>query len=132
VTPGSLRAGGGDGNTAKAINDWPIQPLPGEPPLTLLAEKHIAVLMPGRRLVRYGPPAGNLTFAEGTEFGAMSLRAERREQGPRRYRVVRELRALSGKTVPWHDQPGGGAAYYLPRSVEEHLADGSVTELTGD
>ncbi|MGB3441526.1 MAG: TNT domain-containing protein [Actinophytocola sp.] len=129
ITPASLRAGGSDRNTANALNDWPIQPLPGEPPLTLLAEKHIAVLMPGRDVIRYGQPAGNLTFAEDTEFAAMSLRAEREQQGPRRYRVARELRTLSGQTVPWHNQPGGGSAYLLPKSVEEHLADGSLTEV---
>ncbi|HYQ70189.1 TNT domain-containing protein [Actinophytocola sp.] len=128
VTPGRLRAGGSDVNTSQALNDWPIQPLPGEPPLTLVADKHIAVLMPGREIVRYGSPAGNLTFAADTEFSAMSLRAEREELGPRRYRVVRELRTLSGRTVPWHNQPGGGTAYLLPRSVEEHLANGSIAE----
>jgi hypothetical protein len=131
ITPGSLRAGGSDRNTAQALNDWPIQPLQGEPPLTLVAEKHVAVLMPGREVIRYGQPAGNLTFAEGTEFAAMSLRAEREQQGPRRYRVARELRTLSGQTVPWHNQPGGGTAYLLPKSVDEHLADGSLTEVTG-
>lgn len=130
VSPSRLRAGGADVNTADALNDWPIQPLPGEPPLTLLSQKHIAVLMPGRVVVRYGAPAGNMAFAEGTEFSAMSLRAERQQQGPRRYRVVRELRTLSGQTVPWHNQPGGGTAYYLPRSIEEHLANGSITEVT--
>ncbi len=128
IIPSTLRAGGGDRNTAHALNDWPVQPLAGEPPLTLLSHKHIAVLMPGRELVRYGQPAGNLTFAAGTEFSAMSLRAEREQQGPRTYRVARELRTLSGQTVPWHNQPGGGTAYLLPKSVEEHLADGSLTE----
>ncbi|MFC4852588.1 TNT domain-containing protein [Actinophytocola glycyrrhizae] len=130
ITPVSLRAGGSDRNTAQALNDWPVQPLPGEPPLTLLAEKHMAVLMPGREVIRYGQPAGNLTFAGDTEFAAMSLRAEREQQGPRRYRVMRELRTLSGRTVPWHNQPGGGTAYLLPKSVDEHLADGSLTEVT--
>jgi hypothetical protein len=128
ITPGRLRAGAPDVNTAQALNDWPIQPLPGEPPLTLIAEKRIAVLMPGREIVRYGSPAGNLTFASGTEFSAMSLRQEREQLGPRRYRVVRALHTLSGHTVPWHDQPGGGTAYLLPRSVDEHLANGSITD----
>jgi hypothetical protein len=128
IIPSALRAGGADRNTAHALNDWPVQPLPGEPPLTLLAEKHIAVLMPGREIVRYGQPTGNLTFDAGTEFSAMSLRAEREQQGPHRYRVARELRTLSGLTVPWHNQPGGGTAYLLPKSVEDHLADGSLTE----
>jgi hypothetical protein len=126
LVPSSLRAGGGDRNTAAALNDWPVQPLPGEPPLTLLAGKRIAVLMPGRELVRYGPPTGNLTFAAGTDFGAMSLRAEREQQGPRSYTVVRELRVLCGETVPWHEQAGGGTAYLLPQAVERHVADGSL------
>jgi hypothetical protein len=129
IIPSGLRAGGGDQNTAAALNDWPIQPLQGEPPLTLLSDKHIAVLMPGRELVRYGSTAGNLTFAGDTEFGAMSIRAEREEQGPNRYRVVRALHTVSGRTVPWHGQPGGGTAYLLPRSVAEHVSDGSLEEL---
>jgi len=130
VIPSALRAGGSDRNTAKALNDWPVQPRPGEPPLTLLSEKHMAVLMPGREVVRYGQPTGNLTFAVGTEFAAMSLRAEREQQGPRNYRVMRELRTLSGQIVPWHNQPGGGTGYLLPKSVDDHLADGSLTEVT--
>jgi hypothetical protein len=132
IIPSRLRAGGGDLNTRQALNDWPIQPLPGEPPLTLLDEKHIAVLMPGREIIRYGQPAGNLTFADGTEVSAMSLRPEREQQAPRRYRVLRALRTVSGQAVPWHDQPGGGAAYLLPKSVTEHLKDGSITELANE
>lgn len=127
IIPSRLRGGVKDRNTAAALNDWPVQPLPGEPPLTLLTEKRIAVLMPGRELVRYGEPGGNLTFAAGTEFAAMSLRPEREQQGPRRYRVERELRVLAGQTVPWHDQPGGGPAYLLPKAVDDHVADGSLT-----
>lgn len=130
LNPSSRQAGGGDRNTAPALNDWPIQPLPGEPPLTLLTEKHIAVLMPGRQIIRYGPPTGNLTFAAETEFAAMSLRRAREQQGPRRFRVVRELRTPSGRTGPWHDQSGGGTAYLLARSVEQHADDGSLSPET--
>ncbi|MDG4791750.1 glycohydrolase toxin TNT-related protein [Micromonospora sp. WMMD1102] len=132
IHPSRLRAGGRERNTPQTLNDWPIQPLPGEPPLTLLAQKRIAVLMPGREIVRYGPPTGNLTFAAGTPFSAMSLRSEREQQGPSRYRVLRELRTLSGEAVPWHGQPGGGTAYLLTGSVEQHLANGSLAELTGE
>ncbi|HEX6357639.1 TNT domain-containing protein [Actinophytocola sp.] len=131
ISPSNRRLGGSDRNTAQALNDWPIQPLPTEPPLTLLTEKHIAVLMPGREVIRYGEPTGNLTFADNTEFTAMSLRPDREQQGPRRYRVQRELHTLSGVTVPWHNQPGGGTAYLLPKAVEDHIADGSLTEVTG-
>ncbi|HEX2298880.1 MAG TPA: TNT domain-containing protein, partial [Pseudonocardiaceae bacterium] len=132
ITPSRLRAGGSDQKTRQALNDWPIQPLPGEPPLTLLDEKHIAVLMPGREIIRYGQPAGNLTFADGTEFSTTSLRPEREQQGPHRYRVLRALRTLSGQTVPWHNQPGGATAYLLPKSLTEHLTDGSITELNDE
>jgi hypothetical protein len=89
----------------------------------------VAVLMPDRGIVRYGPPAGNLTYAVGTELSAMSLGAERAQQGPRRSRVLRELRTLCGRTVPWHEQLGGRTAYLQPRSVEQHLAHGSLVEL---
>jgi hypothetical protein len=130
ISPTNRRLGASDRNTAQALNDWPIQPLPTEPPLTLLAEKHIAILMPGREIIRYGDPTGNLTFADNTEFSTMSLRPDREQAGPRRYVVQRELHTLSGKTVPWHDQPGGGTAYLLPKAVEDHVADGSLTELT--
>ncbi|SDM34119.1 TNT domain-containing protein [Allokutzneria albata] len=130
MAPSSLRAGGRDLNTARALNDWPVQPLAGEPPLTLLTGKRIVVLMPGKEIERYGAPTGNLTFAAGTEFGAMSLRAERFNEGPRCYRIARELRVLTGQAVPWHEQPGGGTAYLLPKAVEEHLADGSLIALS--
>jgi Tuberculosis necrotizing toxin len=72
---------------------------------------------------------GDFTFADGAEFSVMSLRVERERQGPRRYRVVRALHILAGKTVPWQDQPGGGQAYYLPRLVEAHVVNGCLTEL---
>ncbi|GAA4011836.1 hypothetical protein GCM10022247_37940 [Allokutzneria multivorans] len=130
MTPSSLRAGGRDVNTTWALNDWPVQPLAGEPPLTLLAGKRIVVLLPGKEIDRYGAPAGNLTFAAGTEFSAMSLRPERLHEGPHRYRIARELRVLTGQVVPWHEQPGGGTAYLLPKSIEAHLADGSLTALS--
>lgn len=53
-----LRAGGADTNTVAALNDWPIQPLPGEPPLTLLTHKRLVTLMAGRKILRHGGPAG--------------------------------------------------------------------------
>ncbi|WP_166659176.1 TNT domain-containing protein [Labedaea rhizosphaerae] len=30
--------------------------------------------------------------------------------------------------MPWHDRPGGGPVYLLPKSIEQHVADGSLTE----
>ncbi|MDX3659120.1 TNT domain-containing protein [Streptomyces sp. ID05-26A] len=131
ILPARLRAGGADTNTVAALNDWPIQPLPGEPPLTLLTHKRMATLMAGREVLRHGGPGGNLVFTPNTAFPEMSLRAEREAEGSRRYRVTRDLRVLAGTTVPWHGQPGGGRGYLLPRSVGEHLADGSLADITG-
>ncbi|SFR28084.1 Protein of unknown function [Lentzea waywayandensis] len=131
ILPARLRAGGPDTNTVAALNDWPIQPLPGEPPLTLLTHKRMATLMAGREVVRYGGPGGNLVFTPNTEFPETSLRAEREAEGSRRYRVTRDLRVLAGTTVPWHGQPGGGRGYLLARSIGEHLADGSLADITG-
>ncbi len=112
--------------TRAVLSDWPIQPLGGDPALTLLRDKRLAVVPAGRYLVRYGDDSGNLTFADGTEFFMMSLRAERESQGQRRFRVMRPLYVLTGITVPWHDQPGGGTAYLLPRSITDHIAAGSI------
>ncbi len=112
--------------TQAVLDEWPIQPLGGEPPLTLLRDKRMIVLPAGDQLVRYGSASGNLTFAKDTPFSAMSLRAERAEQGPRVYHVRRPLQVLTGTTVPWHNQPGGSTAYLLPRSLERHVAPGSL------
>lgn len=130
ILPARRHAGGPDTNTVAALNDWPVQPLPGEPPLTLLTHKRMAVLMAGREVLRHGGPGGNQVFTPNTRFPEMSLRADREADGPRRYRVTRDLRVLAGTTVPWHGQPGGGRGYLLPRSIGEHLADGSLVDIT--
>ena len=44
--------------------------------------------------------------------------------------MTRDLRVLAGTTIPWHGQPGGGRSYLLPRSISEHLADGSLVDIT--
>ncbi|HUQ57836.1 hypothetical protein [Lentzea sp.] len=79
ILPARLRAGGAGTSTVAALDDWPVQPLPGEPPLTLPAHRRMVPLMAGREVVR----------------------------------------------------PGGGRGYPLPRSVGEHLADGSLADITG-
>ncbi|GAA3043064.1 TNT domain-containing protein [Actinokineospora globicatena] len=132
ILPARRRAGFPDNNTVAALNDWPIQPLPGEPPLTLLTHKRLAVLLEGREVIRHGDAEGNLVFTPNTEFPQMSLRAEHQTDRPRRYRVARDLAVLAGTTVPWHNQPGGGHAYLLPRSLARHLSDGSLTDITGE
>ncbi|MEU6646266.1 TNT domain-containing protein [Saccharomonospora sp. NPDC046836] len=108
---------------------WPIQPMPGEPPLTLFRGKEMRTLPIGSELDRFGGANGNLTYAAGTPFEERSLVPEWVSRPYHLYRVQRPLEALAGVAIPWFNQPGGGAAYLLPASIEELLAEGDLIEL---
>lgn len=108
---------------------WPIHPLPGEPPLTLFRGKELQELPIGSELDRFGDPNGNLTYAAGTPFEERSLVPEWVNRPYHVYRVQRPLETLAGVAIPWFNQPGGGAAYVLPASIEELLATGDLIEL---
>jgi hypothetical protein len=128
------RSGSGSGSGAgsgsgEGGQSWPIQPMPGEPPLTLFRGKEVRELPAGSELDRFGNPNGNLTYAAGTPFEERSLVPEWVNRPYHVYRVQRPLEALAGVAIPWFNQPGGGAAYLLPASVEELLADGDLIEL---
>lgn len=109
--------------------DWPIQPLAGEPPLTLFRGKRLLELQPGTELDRFGGPDGNLTYVAGTPFEQRSLVPDWVHRPYHVYRVTRPLQALTGGAIPWFDQPGGGTAYILPRAVEELVSNGDLVEL---
>jgi hypothetical protein len=110
---------------------WPIQPLPGEPPLTLFRGKRLTELAPGTEIDRFGDPDGNLTYAAGTPYAERSLVPEWIERPFHTYRVARPLQVLSGSAIPWFEQTGGGTAYLLPESVGDLLADGRLVEVPG-
>ncbi|AIJ20874.1 glycohydrolase toxin TNT-related protein [Amycolatopsis methanolica] len=118
----SAASGGGN-------QQWPIQPLPGEPPLTLFRGKEMRELPAGSELDRFGGPDGNLTYAAGTPFEERSLVPEWVSRPYHVYRVQRPIEALAGVAIPWFNQPGGGAAYLLPASIEDLLASGDLIEL---
>lgn len=108
---------------------WPIQPMAGEPPLTLFRGKRMLELAPGTEIDRFGGPDGNLTYVAGTTFSARSLVPDWIERPYHVYRVERPIQALSGEAIPWFEQEGGGTAYLLPESVDSLLANGFLTEL---
>lgn len=108
---------------------WPIQPLASEPPLTLFRGKEMREVPAGSELDRFGGPSGNLTYVAGTPFEERSLVPEWVDRPYHVYRVQRPLDALTGVAIPWFNQPGGGAAYLLPASIEELLASGDLIEL---
>jgi hypothetical protein len=109
--------------------EWPIQPLAGEPPLTLFRGKRLLELQPGTEVDRFGGPDGNLTYVAGTPFEQRSLVPEWVHRPYHVYRVTRPVQALTGGAIPWFDQPGGGTAYLLSRAVEELVGNGDLVEI---
>ncbi|EWM15692.1 hypothetical protein KUTG_05996 [Kutzneria sp. 744] len=114
---------------AQRGDDWPIQPLRGEPPLTLFRGKRVIELPQGVEVDRFGQPDGNLTYAGGTPFPLRSLVPEWIGRPYHVYRLQQPVQALAGVAVPWFGQPGGGTAYLLPKSIDELLADGTLVEV---
>jgi hypothetical protein len=110
---------------------WPIQPLDGEPPLTLFRGKRLIDLAPGTEVDRFGEPNGNLAYVAGTPFGERSLVPEWIERPYHTYRVARPVQVLTGTAIPWFDQIGGGTAYLLPKAIADLLADGHLVEVPG-
>ncbi|REE96570.1 TNT domain-containing protein [Thermomonospora umbrina] len=107
----------------------PIQPLAGEPPLSLYRDLRETTLPPGTELDRIGGPQGNVAYALGTDWGRRSLPADWAGRPRQIYRVQRPVRALTGIAIPWFDQPGGGVAFVLPASMAALVADGTLTEV---
>jgi hypothetical protein len=117
--------------TAPPGAEWPISPLPGEPPLTLFRGKRVIDLESGTEIDRFGDDAGNLVYAAGTPFSERSLVPEWIDRPYRAYRVRQPFQALTGAAIPWFDQPGGGTAFLLPDAIGELVAQGHLTELEG-
>jgi hypothetical protein len=114
---------------APAGAEWPITPLPGEPPLTLFRGKRVVELEPGMEIDRFGEGDGNLVYAAGTPFAERSLVPEWVDRPYHAYRVRQPVQVLTGAAIPWFDQPGGGTAYLLPDAVSELVAHGQLVEI---
>ncbi len=106
-----------------------IQPLPDEPPLSLLRDREPVSLQPGVEIDRFGDENGNLVFAARTMFGNRSLPPDWLNRRYHVYRVQRPVTAVKGIAVPWFGQQGGGTGFFLVRAVRELLADGSLVEV---
>ncbi|MEU0530521.1 TNT domain-containing protein [Amycolatopsis tolypomycina] len=114
--------------TAKELDDWPVHPAPGEPPLTLLRNKRITRLVAGTVVLRFGEEPGNLVHHGEVRFATTSLPLER-ERVRRSYRLRRPLHVITGITVPWANLPGGAVAFVLPKTIAEHESDGSLERI---
>ena len=111
--------------------EWPINPLPGEPPLTLFRGKRVIELEPGTEFDRFGDDDGNLVYAAGTPFSERSLVPEWIDRPYHVYRVRQPVQVLTGAAIPWFDQPGGGTAFLLPDAIGELVAHGQLVEVDG-
>jgi hypothetical protein len=111
-----------------AFADAPIEPLPGEPPLTLFRDTTRTELRVGTRIDRYGDPSGNVVYTAGTPFSARSLPADWATRPYHVYEVTRRLPALTGTAIPWFEQPGGGTAHVLPAAIDRLLVDRYLQE----
>jgi hypothetical protein len=114
--------------TARELDDWPVHPAPGEPPLTLLRNKRITRLVAGTVVLRFGEEPGNLVHHGEVRFATTSLPLER-ERVQRSYRLRRPLHVITGITVPWANLPGGAVACVLPKTIAEHESDGSLERI---
>lgn len=114
---------------ARQGQEWPIQPLSGEPPLTLFRGKRLIELAPGTEIDRFGDEDGNLSYAVGTPFEQRSLVPEWVHRPYHVYRVRQPMQVLTGVAIPWFDQAGGGTAYLLDSAVADLLAAGRLIEL---
>ncbi|WP_409467060.1 TNT domain-containing protein [Amycolatopsis sp. GA6-003] len=108
--------------------DWPVQPAPGDPPLTLLRNKRLTRLAEGTFVLRFGEEPGNLVHHQAVRFATTSLPLER-ERMTRTFRRRRSLHVITGVTVPWANLPGGAVAYVLPKPIAEHESDGSLERI---
>ncbi|MFC6089573.1 glycohydrolase toxin TNT-related protein [Saccharothrix lopnurensis] len=114
---------------AKPTRSWPISPMNGEPPLTLFRQKKMVELPAGVEVDRFGDGSGNLVYVAGTPFPQRSLVPSWVNRPYRVYRLRRPVEVLTGVAVPWFEQPGGGTAYLLPKTVDEMVADGVLVEV---
>ncbi|MDR7302597.1 glycohydrolase toxin TNT-related protein [Haloactinomyces albus] len=126
----------GQAPSGQALNgqapQQPIEPLRGEPPLTLYRDRRTVVLQPGTDLDRFGEPSGNVTYAIRTPYTQRSLPPQWANRSYLAYRVQRPIQVLRGTAVPWFEQQGGGTAYVLPAAVGDLVANGTLIALTGN
>ncbi|MEU8800291.1 TNT domain-containing protein [Spirillospora sp. NPDC048819] len=109
--------------------DGPFEPLKGEPPLSLLRDRHVVELSAGTEVDRYGGSDGNVAYAARTPYPYRSLPPEWQDRPYHVYRLLRPMETLTGTAVAWFGQPGGGTAHVFRRSIADLLADGALTEV---
>ncbi|WP_447008588.1 glycohydrolase toxin TNT-related protein [Saccharothrix isguenensis] len=129
VQPAPQSAAATSTQEPKSQRSWPINPMNGEPPLTLFRHKKMVELPAGMEVDRFGEGEGNLVYAAGTPFAQRSLVPSWINRPYHVYRLRRPVEVLTGIAVPWFEQPGGGTAYLMPKTIDDMVADGVLVEV---
>lgn len=108
-----------------------MQPLDGEPPLSIYDGKREGEVQVGYEVDRFGDSAGNTVFVAGTAPPSRGITPEQASAPYRRYRVTAPFEVLVGYVRPRPDlgMPGGGQAYVLPQSVQRLVEGRWLVEL---
>lgn len=106
-----------------------VEPLPGEPPLSLLRSVQLVTLAVGTEVDRLGSGEGNVVWVARTPWPLRSLPPDHAERPYAAFALLRPVEALVGEAGAWFGQPGGGTAFVLPRSVDALVADGALRRL---
>lgn len=106
-----------------------VEPLPGEPPLSLLRSVRFVTLPIGMEVDRLGGGEGNFVWVARTLWPLRSLPPDHAQRPYAAFALLRPVEALVGEAVPWFGQPGGGTAFVLPRSVDSLIVEGALRRL---
>ncbi len=88
-------------------------------------------LRPGAIFDRYGLDTGRFASPVGTPIFMRSLPPGASEAPYSMSRVVKPIDVQSGTVAPWFQQPGGGAQYQFPQSIQSLIKNGYIERVGG-
>lgn len=88
----------------------------------------------GITIDRYGNQYGTFTSPVGTpvEQRSLSPSVSTAKDNYHKYRIIKDLPVLSGRTAPWFGQPGGGWQFKTEKDIRTLLKEGYLEEVYDD
>jgi len=87
------------------------------------------VLMPGKKIDRYGQGGGHFASPKGTKFDKRSLPTGSERLLHQSYQVKKPLPALSGTIAPAFGKPGQGVQYKFSKSIDTLVKEGYLSPV---
>lgn len=99
-----------------------------------IGEMNKEVLRLGVVIDRYGNQYGTFTSLVGTpvEQRSLSPMVSTAKDNYHRYRIIKDLPVLSGRTAAWFGQPGGGWQFKTEKDIRSLLREGYLEEVYDD